>query len=189
MSHVSEINDFHVFDHLTFMPRLFSDAPSVTAVSNSYIATKGDTLNIACNVNANPFILQYVDWKLNGKTIPATDTRFVSKIDSTNLAVLSISSIRETEDGNFTCTINNRIGLPAIASTRVLVKRAPIILENSTLKAAEDSNFGRSARFICITQAYPDVSFIWRFPVIFITTNYNKTNVIDNFFSSSPNLL
>jgi hypothetical protein len=130
-----------------------------------YTTTRGDSLNIACIVNANPFILQNIEWRFNSRIISPTDTRFLSKIESNNLAVLSISSIRETEDGNFTCSINNRIGIPASASVRVLVKRGPIILENSTLKAAEDSNFGRSARFICITQAYPDVTFIWRFPV------------------------
>ena len=122
-------------------------------------------------MNANPLSIQNIFWSFNSRSIPATDTRFLSKIEptkieSTNLAVLTISSIRETEDGNFTCSINNRIGPSVSASMRVLVKRAPIILENSTLKAAEDSNFGRSARFICITQAYPDVTFIWRFPVI-----------------------
>ena len=137
----------------------------VTPVSSMYTAIKGDLLNIACNVSANPFLLTNIDWKLNGKPLLATDTRFMSKIESTNLAVLSIAGVRETEDGNFTCTINNRIGMFATASIRVLVKRAPIILEDSMLKAAQDSNEGRSARFICKTQSFPDAIFNWRFAV------------------------
>jgi hypothetical protein len=76
-----------------------------------YTTTRGDSLNIACIVKANPFILQNIEWRFNSRIISPTDTRFLSKIESNNFTVLSISSMRETEDGNFICSINNRIGM------------------------------------------------------------------------------
>ncbi len=98
--------------------------------------------------------------------IPTGDQRFQSRIQLPNLAILSITNIKESEDGNFSCHVNNKIGAASSASMRVLIKRIPTILDESVLKAAQDSNEGRSARFICKAHAFPDVTFKWKFSVI-----------------------
>ena len=53
----------------------------------------------------------------------------------------------------------------AVASTELRVRRVPsILMGKSVLKAGEDGNIGRSARFECWARGYPDVKFKWKQP-------------------------
>lgn len=106
-----------------------------------------------------------IEWKLNAKSLSSSDQRYQSRLESNGVAVLNIMNVKEIDDGNFTCNVNNKIGAQSSASMRLLVKRSPVIMDDSVLKAAEDSNKGRSVRFICRAQAHPDVTFKWKFSV------------------------
>lgn len=82
-----------------------------------------------------------------------------------NLSVLTIHATRDIDDGNVSCSIANGVSVRADAYTQLRVKRAPHVLETeSVLKAGEDSNIGRSARFKCTVSAYPDITFKWKTP-------------------------
>jgi hypothetical protein len=83
------------------------------------------------------------------------------------LSVLGIQGLIDSDDGNYTCQVANGIGLPATAVIELRVKRPPVILADSVLKAGEDANIGRSATFVCKARAYPDVTFRWKLPVGF----------------------
>lgn len=81
-------------------------------------------------------------------------------------SILTIDNVRGTDDGNFTCHVYNKIGTSVHDQTQLRVKRVPNILtDKSVLKAGEDGNIGRSARFECWAQGYPDVKFKWKQPV------------------------
>jgi hypothetical protein len=89
-------------------------------------------------------------------------------LEKPNRALLTINTIRDVDDGNFTCTVANGIGAESTSDTmRLMVRRPPAVLAASVLKAAEDSNEARSAKFECIAEAYPDISFKWKLPVFY----------------------
>lgn len=67
----------------------------------------------------------------------------------------------------------------SVAFMQLNVKRAPVILDDSVLKAAEDSNQGLSARLICKVRAYPDASFKWRLPTNAEITNSAKYSIVN----------
>ena len=79
--------------------------------------------------------------------------------------MLQIDNVRPDDDGNFTCHVYNKIGASVSDKTELRVKRVPTILtDRSVLKAGEDGNIGRSARFECRARGYPDVKFKWKEP-------------------------
>lgn len=80
--------------------------------------------------------------------------------------MLTILNARDVDDGNVSCTVMNGIGRAETAYTELRVKRSPQVVDDeSVLKAGEDSNLGRSARFKCAVSAYPDALFKWKTPV------------------------
>lgn len=93
------------------------------------------------------------------------EQHYTVKFVPPNLSILSIQNVRDTDDGNFTCHVNNRIGRSVMDQTELRVKRVPsILVDSSVLKAGEDGNIGRSARFECKADGYPSVRFKWKTP-------------------------
>ena len=94
--------------------RIFQDSSSAQATKTQYIANKNDLLALSCLVQGNPLELTQISWKFNGKPITA-DSRFVLQLEKPNRAVLTLNTIRDVDDGNFTCTVANGIGSEAHA--------------------------------------------------------------------------
>ena len=94
------------------------------------------------------------------------EQHYTVKFVPPNLSILTIQNVHDTDDGNFTCHVNNKIGKSVTAMTELRVKRVPsILVDKSVLKAGEDGNIGRSGRFECKADGYPSVRFKWKTPV------------------------
>lgn len=130
-----------------------------------YITNKDVQLNLFCIINGNPLELNHIEWKLNNqKIVPSQrlQNKLLSLANNQYLGILTINSVSDLDDGNYSCHVNNQIGQASQAQMSVYVKRQPVILADSTLKAAENSNRELSAKLICKVNAYPDVTFKWK---------------------------
>lgn len=146
------------------------------------MVTKGAPTQLFCILDGNPLLAKDVTWKSKDKPLMTRDNeQFYSvKFIPPNLSVLSIHAARDVDDGNVSCLISNGIGMKTEVYTELRVKRAPQVLETeSALKAGEDSNMGRSARFKCVVSAYPDVSFKWKTPAHADIVNSSKYVVVN----------
>lgn len=142
-------------------------APTAKAEKSVYVSTVGETTQLTCLVEGNPIETKHITWKLNNKYLTNSneEQHYSVKFVPPNKSILTVHNVQASDDGNFTCHINNKVGKAADASTELHVKRVPeILMDKSVLKAGEDGNIGRSARFECWARGYPDVKFKWKQP-------------------------
>lgn len=157
-------------------------SPTAKINSTLHVATKGASIQLFCLLDGNPLGAGNVSWKSRDKPMLTRENeQFYSvKFIPPNLSVLSIHAARDVDDGNVSCSVSNGVGSRADAYTELRVKRAPQVLENeSALKAGEDSNMGRSARFKCAVSAYPDATFKWKTPSHVDITNSSKYVIVN----------
>ena len=153
---------------LFFITDNFLDAPTAKVNSSVYVTTKGSTVQLFCTAEGNPLLSNHVSWRTNNKPLVniESEQHYSIKFIPPNLSVLTITNVRDYDDGNFSCHVANGIGAQDISTAELRVKRTPtILMDASVLKAAEDSNIGRSAAFSCRAKAYPNVLFKWKQPV------------------------
>lgn len=146
------------------------------------MGTKGAQVQIFCILDGNPMLGKDITWRSKDKPMITRENEpfYSVKFIPPNLSVLTIHAARDIDDGNVSCAIANGIGPKMEAYTELRVKRAPQVLENeSALKAGEDSNMGRSARFKCVVSAYPDVTFKWKTPAHADIANSSKFVVVN----------
>lgn len=148
--------------------------------SSLYTTVKGNSTQLYCLVDGNPLQSNHITWRLNNKPLSNTDAeqRYAIKFIPPSLSILTIKSARDTDDGQFSCHVANTIGLASSASTELRVKRAPTILvEQSNLKAGEEVDAGKTARFECKSVGYPDINYKWRNPANIDLTNNTKYSI------------
>lgn len=172
---MSNVSIFLVYCQLSFLlyydaknTFIYIDSPNAHINSTLHVVTKGGEIKIFCFVDGNPLLPNNIIWKLKEKSLLSRDSEYYNvQFIPPNLSVLTIFQARDVDDGNVSCSVSNGIGVSvANAYTELRVKRAPQLLaDESVLKAGEDSNFGRSARFKIAVSAYPDASFKWKTPV------------------------
>lgn len=147
-----------------------------------YTTTQGNKINLYCIADANPLLANHITWKSKDKPLVNTETEefYTIKFIPPNLSVLTINKPRDVDDGNISCTVANGIGKGETAFTELRVRRVPIVLtDESTLKAGEDSNMGRTASFRCVIRGFPDSTFKWKTPGNTEITNSSKYSIVN----------
>ena len=101
-----------------FLLSIVSDVPSVVILKPSYVAEKGDTITIECNVESNLNVIS-VYWlhNISGvvKTIYGSETTKYSG-SSPLVPSLTVSGVDFTDIGLYTCIAENSIGTGTSAS-------------------------------------------------------------------------
>lgn len=154
--------------------QILTDSPSARINSTVHVTTKGNQIQLFCILDGNPILSNHITWKSKDKPFINRDNEqyYSVKFLPPNLSVLTISNARDVDDGNISCTIANGVGRPEVAYTELRVKRSPELnVDTSVLKAGQDSNLGHSAMFKCAVVAFPDATFKWKLPVIYLNTS------------------
>jgi nephron len=149
--------------------------PSAHVQKSMYISNKGDNVVLSCLVDGNPLTSKHITWKYNEKPLTNLeyDQHYSIKFVPPKLSELTITDVRDGDDGDYSCEVSNKIGQPVIAKTQLRVKRVPQVLKDSSvMMAAEDSNIGRTAVFKCKARGYPRVDFKWKLK--------DNTEIVDN---------
>ena len=136
----------------------------------------GESVQLSCTVSGNPIARDFVTWKLNKNALVNSDYEqyYSVKFVPPTLSVLTIEKVRDVDDGNFTCHVDNKIGKGAEDLTELRVKRKPVItVDKSILKVGVDGNTNKNATFECRARAFPDVKFKWIEPVIIFNYQAN----------------
>jgi len=152
-------------------------SPSAKVQKPLYVTSVGESVQLSCTVSGNPIARDFVTWKLNKNALVNSDYEqyYSVKFVPPNLSVLTIEKVRDIDDGNFTCHVDNKIGKGAEDLTELRVKRKPVItVDKSILKVGVDGNTNKNATFECRARAYPDVKFKWIEPKNKVLTNSAK---------------
>lgn len=145
----------------------YIDPASIKSAALSQEVIKGNQIQLSCSIDGNPIDPSKIQWKLNNSNVhQVAEDNYSIRTVRPNLSILTLTA-QENFDGNVTCSYMNEVGIikkEVLAWSELRVKRGPkILVDESILKASEDSSLGRQAIFKCTISSYPDATFKWLF--------------------------
>lgn len=156
-------------------------AATITKTSDLVLVEMGKTAYLECTVDANPITFDLIKWQrkpnyiensmddslestfssstLPNEAIAMDEERFKITLEE-NRSFLSVFNITESDSGAYECLASNGIGSPDKATTNLVVKHKPRII-NSPILSKSASDNGSKGKLICRAQGAPNITFQW----------------------------
>ncbi|XP_015795288.1 nephrin isoform X3 [Tetranychus urticae] len=156
-------------------------AATITKTSDLVLVEMGKTAYLECTVDANPITADLIKWQrkpnyiensmddslestFSSSTLPnefisMDEERFKITLEE-NRSFLSVFNITESDSGAYECLASNGIGSPDKATTNLVVKHKPRII-NSPILSKSASDNGSKGKLICRAQGAPNITFQW----------------------------
>lgn len=146
--------------------------PSITDITEDQIADVGGSVELGCSVINNVHENYNVNWLRigsrsssvflsTGTSLVVKESRFTLLYDgASSTYIVLIKDVQETDAGTYQCevvlSLNNKIS----RETRLLVRRPPVILDNSTQSIA--TREGETVFMECYAGGFPAPKIVWR---------------------------
>ncbi|VDI54451.1 hemicentin [Mytilus galloprovincialis] len=137
------------------------DIPVVQILSNYYSVEIGQSVNVECEVQADP-LHNSVQWKrvLNGVTQNLDISNGNKYIGGTrNTPSLTIQSTGDSDEGYYICTATNAVGTGSSSQSYVDVTGS--VLSVNVPQPSYSANYGQSVQLVCSVSGNPPATSVY----------------------------
>ncbi|KAG8231048.1 hypothetical protein J437_LFUL011171 [Ladona fulva] len=144
--------------------------PTIQYISQEQIKDIGQTVDLDCSViYSQEYPVMWIKVEPKGNVVPISsssnlnikDNRLSLRHDPTSTTyTLQIKDIQETDAGIYRCAIYISIGNPVSADVHLLVRRPPVISDNSTRSVVVSVD--QAVRLECYAEGFPHPRISWR---------------------------
>ncbi|XP_063441331.1 hemicentin-1-like isoform X2 [Mytilus trossulus] len=137
------------------------DIPVVQILSNYYSVEIGQSVNVECEVQADP-LHNSVQWKrvLNGATQNLDISNGNKYIGGTrNTPSLTIQSTGDSDEGYYICTATNAVGTGSSSQSYVDVTGS--VLSVNVPQPSYSANYGQSVQLVCSVSGNPPATSVY----------------------------
>lgn len=146
-------------------------SPSITEISEDQSVDEGGTVELACSVQYGAeysVIWSKVDkggannmFLSSGTSLVVKESRFALLYDGASATyIVLIKDVQESDAGTYVCEVVLSVTNKISAETRLLVKRPPVITDNSTQSVVTSE--GESIQMECYATGFPPPKIVWR---------------------------